>query len=325
VRLPKFDYHEPKDFHEASMILSREPGARILAGGTDLLVNMKHKVERPAAIVNIKKIPGFNNLRVVDGVVRIGALTSLKKIFNHPYIAEKLPALASAASSVGSYHHQSMGTLGGNVCQQNRCKYYNQSAWWRSSRELCFKAGGKTCHVVGKEGQCWSSYCGDTAPALMVLDARAVLESEGGSREVDVENLFSGEGKSPLRLGEGEILTEIIIPREAANGFSVYKKIANRESIDFPIVGAALWASPDGGEIRVAYTAVDRKALRARKAEQVLRERTIDQQTLEKAQGLVLEEAKPVNNSVYPSSYKRKLMGILLGSMVNQLMGRSES
>lgn len=325
MRLPKFEYQEPKDFQEACEILNKEPGARVLAGGTDLLVNMKHRVEQPSVIVNIKKVPGFNAIRITDGLVRIGALTPLKKIFNHPYIAENLPALACAASSVGAFHHQTMGTIGGNLCQQNRCKYYNQSLQWRASRDTCFKAGGSTCYVVGKQNQCWSSYCGDTAPALMVLNARAVLESKGGSREVEVENLFSGEGKNPLHLAPGEILTEILIPQEAAKGSSVYKKMANRESIDFPIVGASLWVSPDKGEFRIAYTAVDRKPLRATRAEQALKEGSLNQQTVEEAQRLAPEEARPVNNSLYPSSYKRRLMGILLGSMVTQCMGRLES
>jgi len=321
VRLPKFEYVEPKDLKEASSILSKEVGARILAGGTDLLVNMKHRVETPAVIVNLKKIPELSFIRTENGVVRIGALTSLKKIYNHPYIAEKLPGLASAASSVGSYHHQTMGTIGGNLCQQNRCKYFNQSRWWRSSRELCFKAGGELCHVVKKKSICYSSYCGDIAPALLVMNAKALLESKEGRREVDLESLFTGDGKRPLSFMRGEILTEIRIPKEAHEGFSMYTKFANRESLDFPIVGASLWASPDRKNIRLAFTAVDRKPLRAKKAEQSLRG-GFHEESLEEAVRLVLEEVKPVNTSLYSSSYKREVMGFLVKSMITKVMGR---
>ena len=321
MRLPKFEYVEPKDLKEASSILSKEVGARILAGGTDLLVNMKHRVETPAVIVNLKKIPELSFIRTENGVVRIGALTSLKKIYNHPYIAEKLPGLASAASSVGSYHHQTMGTIGGNLCQQNRCKYFNQSRWWRSSRELCFKAGGELCHVVKKKSICYSSYCGDIAPALLVMNAKALLESKEGRREVDLESLFTGDGKRPLSFMRGEILTEIRIPKEAQEGLSMYMKFANRESIDFPIVGASLWASPDRKNIRLAFTAVDRKPLRAKKAEQSLRG-GFHEESLEEAVRLVLEEVKPVNTSLYSSSYKREVMGFLVKSMITKVMGR---
>ncbi|MEW6671365.1 MAG: xanthine dehydrogenase family protein subunit M [Thermodesulfobacteriota bacterium] len=324
MRLPKFEYVEPRDLKEASAILNKEDGARIFAGGTDLLVNMKHRVETPALLVNLKKIPDLNFIQVNGGEVRIGALTPLKKIYNHPFIADKLPGLASAASAVGSYHHQTMGTIGGNVCQQNRCKFFNQSLQWRSSRDLCLKAGGETCHVVKNKRSCYSTYCGDTAPALLVMEARAVIESQGGSKEIALESLFSGDGKRPLSMQKGEILTQIIIPKDAVEGFSVYTKIANRESIDFPIVGASLWASPERSDFRVAYTAVDRKPLRAKKAEEALKGSKIDQQLLEKAEGLVLEEAKPVNTSVYPSAYKRKLIKTLFAAMINQVMGRSE-
>ena len=324
MRLPKFEYVEPKNLKEASAILTKQAGARIFAGGTDLLVNMKHRVETPALLVNLKKIADLSFIQTNGGEVRIGALTPLKKIYNHPFIAEKLPGLASAALAVGSYHHQTMGTVGGNVCQQNRCKFYSQSLQWRSSRALCLKAGGETCHVVKNKSRCYSTYCGDTAPALLVMNARAIIAAKGGATEIDLESLFSGNGKRPLNLKKGEILTQIIIPKDAAEGVSVYTKIANRESIDFPIVGAALWASPDRNEFRVAYTAVDRKPVRARKAEAALKGAKIDKQILEKAEGLVLEEAKPVNTSVYTSAYKRKLIKTLLGSMINQVLGRSE-
>lgn len=324
MRLPKFEYVEPRNLKEAFSILHQEAGARVFAGGTDLLVNMKHRVETPALLVNLKKIAGLDFIQVDDGVVRIGALTPLKRIYSHPFIAEKLPGLASAASSVGSYHHQTMGTLGGNVFQQNRCKFYNQSLQWRRSRGLCLKAGGETCHVVRNKGRCYSTYCGDTAPALLVMDAGATLESEAGAREIELESLFSGDGKSPLNLTKGEILTQIVIPQEAAAGVSVYRKIANRESIEFPIVGAALWASPEKREFRLAYTAVDRKPLRAKKVERFLQAESIDAHSIDHAESLVSAEAAPVNTSVYSSAYKRKLMQVLFSSMINQVMGRSE-
>ena len=161
-------------------MLQRNPTAKILAGGTDLLVNMKHRVEVPPVVVNIKMISDLDYIRHDNGAVRIGALTPLKRIYQTPFIAEKLPALARSASFVGSFHHQTMGTLAGNLCQQNRCKYYNQSQWWRSARPTCFKAGGEICHVVNKKETCYSSYCGDSAPALLVMNARVVLQGAGG-------------------------------------------------------------------------------------------------------------------------------------------------
>lgn len=324
MRLPRFEYVEPKTVEEASSILLDEPSAKILAGGTDLLVNMKHRVEVPSVLVNIKRISGLDFIRQDNGAIRIGALTPLKKIYKTPLVAEKLPALASAASSVGSYHHQTMGTIGGNICQQNRCKYFNQSQWWRSVREPCFKVGGEICHVVNKEKICYSSYSGDMAPLLLVVNAKVVLESKGDSREISLQSLFSGNGKAPLDTKRGEILTEIVIPVEALDGFSIYMKFANRESIDFPIVGTAFWASMERKEYRVSFTAVDRKPLRAQNIENVLKGRDLSEEIVEEVAGLASQEATPVKSSIYAPRYKRRIMRLLLQSTMKETMRRSK-
>lgn len=325
VRLPRFDYVEAKSVQEACSILRQEPGAKVLAGGTDLLVNMKHRVEVPGRVVNIKKIPGLDFIRQENGVLRIGALTPLKKIYSTPLVRKKLPALASAASSVGSYHHQSMGTIGGNICQQNRCMYFNQSQWWRSARPTCYKAGGEICHVVNKKEICYSSYCGDVAPVLLVLGAKAILEGQGEVREIPLASLFSGEGKLPLVFREGEILTEITIPAESIDGFSTYVKFSNRGSIDFPIVGHALWASQEKKQYRACFTAVDRKPLRAQNVEDFLKGKDLSEEVVAEASALASKEGTPVKNSLYSPSYKRKMMGLLLKCTMNEAMGRAES
>ena len=323
MRLPKFDYVEPSSIKDASSILFDDPKAKILAGGTDLVVNMKHRVEVPSVIVNIKRISKLDLIEQKNGAIRIGALASLKSIYRNPLIEEKLPALALAASSVGSYHHQSMGTIGGNICQQNRCKFFNQSKWWRSSRQPCFKVGGEICHVVNKKRICYSSYCGDVAPALLVLNAKVRLESNTGVREPFLEDLFSGDGKAPLNLKRGEILTEVTIPEEAVSGFSIYMKSANRESIDFPIVGMALWASMESKEVRVSFTAVDRRPVRAKSVENFLRGKDLSEETLEEAVGLASKEATTVKTSIYSPSYKRKIVGLLLKSGLKEALRRT--
>jgi 4-hydroxybenzoyl-CoA reductase subunit beta len=323
VRLPKFEYIEPQDVKEAVSILQNEPAAKILAGGTDLLVNMKHRVERPSVLVNIKHLSDLNDVRHNNGDIRIGALTPLKKLYTTALVMENLPGLAQAASSVGSYHHQVMGTLGGNICQQNRCKFFNQSQWWRSSRPTCYKAGGEICHVVNKKEICYSSYCGDMAAVLLVMNATILLTGPGGSRELSVQDFFSADGKAPLSLNTGEILTEIIIPAESVEGISIYKKFANRDSIDFPIVGTALWVSEKKKEYRVAFTAVDRKPLRAQKVEAFLKGKTPDQNAIKEASDLAVREAKPLKTSVYTPSHKRRMMGLLFQSAANEAMRRS--
>jgi 4-hydroxybenzoyl-CoA reductase subunit beta len=284
---------------------------------------MKHRVECPPILVNIKRIADLDYIRQGDGDTRIGALTSLKRLHVESLIVENFPGLAQAASAVGSYHHQVMGTLAGNICQQNRCMYFNQSKWWRSTRPTCYKAGGEICHVVNKKEICYSAYCGDMAPALMVLNARIALEGPDGSKEMPIEDFFSGDGKIPLVKAPAEILKEIIIPKAAADGISSYIKFANRESIDFPIVGTALWASENEKRYRVAFTAVDRKPVRGKQAEDFLNGKELSAENVKAASDLAAKSAKPVKTSVYAPSHKRRMMGLLLQNAVNEAKRRA--
>lgn len=322
MRLPKFKYYEPKDLKEAVSILLDEPSARVLAGGTDLLVNMKQRVACPQTVVNIKQIVGLDYIKPDNNAVRIGALTRLKSLYTTPLIMEKLPGLAEAAASVGSYHHQIMGTLAGNICQQNRCKFFNQSQWWRSSRPTCYKAGGEICHVVNKKEICYASYCGDIAPALLVVNARILIEGPEGKKEMALEDLFSCDGKMPLNMIPGDILTEVIIPDANPGEDYSYTKFANRESIDFPELGTAFWASIDDKQYRVAFTAVDRKPIRAHQAESFLEGNRLDEDMIDAACDLAAVEAKPVKNSVYAPSHKRRMMRVFVKQALNNAMRR---
>ena len=325
MRLPKFEYFEPENLKEAVAILQKEAAAKILAGGTDLLVNMKHRVECPAALVNIKRIEGLNYIRQDNGDIRIGALTPLKRLHTDSLIVENFPVLVQAASAVGSYHHQVMGTVAGNICQQNRCMYFNQSKWWRSSRPTCYKAGGEICHVINKKEICYSAYSGDMAPALMVINARIKLEGPDGSKEMPIEEFFSGDGKAPLVKKPTEILSEIILPKPSVNGISTYIKFANRESIDFPIVGCALWASENEKQYRMAFTAVDRKPVRGKQVEEFLNGKELSAENVKTASELAAKAAKPVKTSVYSPSHKRRMMGVLLQNAMNEAKRRSNA
>ena len=324
MKLPKFDYFEPKDIGEAVSVLQNEANTRILAGGTDLLVNMKHRVEVPSAVVNIKRIADLDYVHQDSGNIRIGALTPLKKVCRAARLKDNLPGLARTASAVGSYHHQVMGTIGGNLCQQNRCKYFNQSQWWRSSRPTCYKAGGEICHVVNKKDICYSTYCGDLAPALLALNATIKVAGKGGEREMSIQDLFTGAGHAPLDLDKSDIVTEVVVPEASVKGTLTYMKYANRESIDFPVVGTAFWAANQQREYRVAFTGVDRRPLRATVIESFLQGKDLDGDGIAEACELAAREARPVNTSVYSASHKRQMMGRLLRGAAEKTRGNKE-
>ena len=309
MRLPTFTYDQPTSVTDAIGSLAATPGARPIAGGTDLLVNMKHRVETPPALVSLSRVEGLSGVTEEDGTTVIGALTTLKQIQNDPELQRKFPALTQAASAVGSYRHQTMGTLAGNLCQNTRCRFFNQSWEWRQARSLCYKAGGQRCHVMNKDEVCYSTYSGDVAPALLVLDASVRIQGPGGAREIPLADLHSGDGRQPLALNEGEVVTAVTIPAASANGRSHYEKSALRGSIDFPIVGGAVWRGDN--EIRVAFTAVDRRPVRATAVEETLAGKELTEETIAAAAPLAAKAGRIAKTTVHGVPYKRDLMSAL--------------
>lgn len=320
MRLPKFDYFEARSIPEASSILAENNRAKILAGGTDLLVNMKHRVELPSVLVNLKGTPGLRHISFEKQGLVIGAMTTLKEIFSHRVLAQQLPALATAASSVGSYHHQVMGTIGGNICQQNRCIYFNQSTWWRSSRSPCLKIGGDVCHVM-RGHKCYACYHGEMASVLITLEASIAVAGSQGSREILLEDLFTGDGRIPLALKKDEIVTHIFIPNKSFDRKSVYIKIANRGSIDFPIVGVAFSFLTVEKDYRMCFIAVDCKPIRAKKAEDFLRGQDLNVELLLEAAEIASAETKPVRNTTHPPSYKKRIIRTIFEQAVERAIG----
>lgn len=309
MRLPKFAHQKPANFGEVVSALTATASPKLLAGGTDLLVNMKHRIELPDTLVSLKNVAGLKGIRQEGEATVIGATTTLKEIRQNAELERSFPALVQAAMAVGSYRHQAMGTLAGNLCQNTRCRFFNQSWQWRQSRSLCYKVGGEDCHVIGKKHICFSTYCGDAAPALLVLDASLRITGPAGQREIPLADLYSGKGQAPLALGRGEFVTAVVISDAAAQGKSRYEKFSVRGSIDFPIVGAAVWRGE--GCVRVAYTGVDRAPVRAEELEKELSGQELTEASVKRAAALAVKSAKIAPTSVQPVSFKRELMGIL--------------
>ena len=309
MHLPRFAHYEPASVDDALRLLGEHSGARLLAGGTDLLVNMKHLVEQPDVLVSLSRVEGLRGISDEQGATVIGARTLLKEVQQHAGLQERFPALTKAASAVGSYRHQTMGTLGGNLCQNTRCRFFNQTWQWRSARALCYKAGGEHCHVMKKDGVCYSTYCGDVAPALLVLDAKVRVQGPGGTREVPLSDLYTGEGRHPVALAPTEMVTAVVIPAASANGRSTYEKHALRGSIDFPIVGTAVWR--DDSSVRVAYTAVDRRPVRATALEEAMAGGALDEAAARESSALATKAATITRTTVQPVPFKRELMATL--------------
>src|SRR3990172_1089529 len=229
MRLPKFEYLEPHSIQQACALLTDHAGeARLLAGGTDLLVALKLRSITPRYLVNLKTIPGLDALSVSDDAIPFGPLLALSTVASAPLVRETLPALAQAASRAASPQIRNAGTLGGNVCLDNRCTYYNQSDMWRRNWELCFKYGGDKCYVVKGGKQCYALASADTVPALLALNATLRLVSSSGERVVPLDQFYTGKGDVPTTLQPGEVLTTIIVPRPQPGSASAFLKLARR-------------------------------------------------------------------------------------------------
>jgi 4-hydroxybenzoyl-CoA reductase subunit beta len=254
--LPDFRTLRPATLNDAVAALAVN-GAEPLAGGTDLLPNLRRGLGKPDTLVDLTNVAGFATISVsAEGILRIGAGATLEAVAEDGRIVAGWPVVAQAAALVAGPSHRAAATLGGNLCQDTRCVYYNQSEWWRSGNGYCLKYEGDKCHVVVKSDRCYATYHGDVAPALMVLGASAEIVGPQGLRQVALADLFQEKGAKHLTLAPGEVVAAVLVP--PADGWkAAYFKVRIRDAIDFPLAGVAVALKRDGDVVaglRVAIT-----------------------------------------------------------------------
>jgi 4-hydroxybenzoyl-CoA reductase subunit beta len=325
VRLPKFEHFQPESLEEALGLLSEHGGeAKVIAGGTDLLVSMKHRLLTPRYLLNLKGL-GLDFIEEGKEGLGIGALTRLVDIVKSPLVREKFPILAQAAGYVAAPPLQNMGTLGGNLCQDTRCFFYNQSQFWRQARPLCFKTGGEMCHVVKGGDHCYSVYQGDLAPVLMALEARVKLVQEGSQRVIPLSDLYTGRGEEPMALEGGEILTEVEIPALAGSWGGDYQKLRYRGAMDFPLMGVVAVLHRNGGSCaraKVVLTAVASAPVVVEEASELLEGQKPDEGGIARAAEAAYEVAHPVANVGSTPLYRRKMVRVMAQRAMVNAWGR---
>ena len=257
LRLPAFRYHRPRSVDEAVSLLARfdDGDAMPIAGGTDLMPNMKHRLFTPGHVVSLNGIAAMRGIVAVNGTgpgsrnggaqggegprLRIGALQSLADVSGHPLVRRHCAGLAEAAGLVAGPQLRNMGTIGGNVCLDTRCTYYNQTEFWRDALGYCLKKDGTVCHVTRVGRKCVAAHSADTPPNLIALGATLTLAGPGGTREIPAADFFVTDGIRNTRRAKDEILTEIAVPI-AEGRRSAYRKLRQRRSIDFPLLSVAV-------------------------------------------------------------------------------------
>jgi 4-hydroxybenzoyl-CoA reductase subunit beta len=259
LRLPPFRYVAARSLDEAASVLAEHgPRATVVAGGTDLFPNMKRRQQEPAVVIGLRGIRELREIHAEDGVLRIGPTTSLHAVATDPRIRAELPALTTAAGLVSTPQLRRMGTLGGNLCLDTRCTYYDQNYHWRKSIDFCLKKDGAICWVAPHSRRCWAVSSSDTAPVMVALGARLTLVSAAGARTVAAGDFFRDDGIAYLTRRPDEILASIDVPLHAGWRMA-YEKLRRRGSFDFPILGVAAAARLRDGlvsEIRLVLGAV---------------------------------------------------------------------
>jgi len=316
LTLPPFEYHAPSDLDGVLELLVRHRGdAKLIAGGTDLLPNLKHRLLSPSHLVGLRRVAGLSGIGVDQGGLRIGARTAIETVAAHPAVLERAPSLAEAASRIASPQIRRMGTLGGNLCLDTRCAFYNQTHFWRSALGFCLKKDGERCHVVPGGTRCVAAASSDTAPVLVSLGAFALIAGPGGPRKLALEDLYRPDGAHPLALAEDELLVEVRVPPPEGRVVAGYQKLRARQSIDFPLLSVAVAASLDA-EGRICWIRVVLSALSARphlvQGLAPLLGTRLDGAAVEAAAAAAYKQAHPLPNVNADATWRREVVPILV-------------
>jgi 4-hydroxybenzoyl-CoA reductase subunit beta len=329
LRLPPFRYLSARSVAEATrLVADAGPATMLVAGGTDLFPNMKRRQFEPATLVGLRGIAELSGVRgsARDGLA-IGAGTSLAAVAVHPQLARHYPAVAAAAGLVSSPQLRNMGTIGGNICVDTRCNYYNQTHQWRKAIGFCMKKDGDICLVAPGSPRCWAVSSSDTAPALWSLGARVRLVGPGGERVVGLPALYRDDGIAYLAKRADEIVTDILLP--PADGWtSVYLKLRRRGSFDFPVLGVAVAARLEGDrvrEARIVLGAVASLPREAAAAQAALRGERLTPELIERVAGLAAGPARPLDNTDFTHPHRKRVTRVFVARALRRIAGLPES
>jgi len=324
MRLPPFRFRAPRTVDDAVAWLAESPAeTMLLAGGTDLIPNMKRRQQTPRTLVALRGIESLKTIRHGEDLT-IGAGVTLTRIVRDERLRAACPGLWQAAAQVATPHLRNMGTLGGNLCLDTRCTYYDQSREWRRAIDFCMKKDGRTCWVATSSPRCLAVSSTDTAPMLLALGARVHLASVTGTRAVDVGDLYQNDGMRYLTRRSDEVLTDIVIPPQIG-WRSAYWKLRRRGSFDFPVasVAVAVRADPDGrvAAARVALGAVASRPLLSPRASEMLIGHVLTDEAIAAAADAAYDIAKPMDNTDFELLWRKKMVKALVTAALRDVRG----
>ena len=333
--LPEFEVVQPSSLDEAIKLRAEHPESSLLGGGTDLMVNIRRGIIAPPLLIDMNSVGELRAIKADALVLEIGASVKVSELAMHPDVALHYPVVAQAARSIAGPTHRNMGTVGGNICLDTRCIYYNQSEWWRDANNHCLKTSGEICHVAPKSrGVCFATYSGDLAPALLALGAEIDLVGPQGKRTISLNSLYigysrqdqpitesAGDGKYYLSLRPGEFVAAVRAWHTPGLR-SAYDKIRIRRSIEYPVAGVAVALRRSGdtlAELHVAITGTNPRPVLLDGTDQIC-SRPLDDRAFRLLDDLVRDQIMAMKTTFTPGHYRRRVAGVLVRRLVERLL-----
>ena len=334
--LPEFALVHPRTLDEVIAARTSNPESRLLGGGTDLVVNIRRGIVAPPQLIDVNGVDELRTIKADARALEVGASVTLTELAAHPDVMRHYPVVAQAAAHIAGPTHRNMGTVGGNLCLDTRCIFYNQSEWWRSANDHCLKTTGTICHVAPKSrGVCFATFSGDLAPALLTLDAEIDIAGPAGRRTMPLADLYigharqdelvtetRGDGKYFLSLRPGEFVSAVRA-KNTPGLRSAYDKIRIRRSIEYPVTGVAVALRREGdtlADLRVAFTGTNPRPVRLAGTEALCGGK-LDERVFERLDALVRDQIMAMKTTFTPGHYRRRVAGVLARRLVQQLFG----
>jgi 4-hydroxybenzoyl-CoA reductase subunit beta len=325
LTLPRFEWVEPRSLDALLDHLAAHPReSLVVAGGTDAVPNLKHRLHEPRYVVHIGRIEELRFVRDDADGLHLGPLVTLSRLAREPVVLRDFPALARAASLVAGPQLRNMGTLGGNLCLDTRCTYYNQTHFWRQALGFCLKKDGVHCHVVPQGRRCVAAHSSDTAPVLIALRAEVEIASRSHRRTVTVEDFFVADGIHNNVLQPGEVVTRIVIPSRSRGLRAGYQKLRPRGAIDFPMLSVAFTARMHDGrcqEPRLVVSALAAKPRTVGGLDALLNDRRLDEAAIEAVSQIAYQQCKPVINVPYDDDYRHEMVPVFVRRALRESLG----
>lgn len=323
MRLPTFRYRAAHTIGDAAGWLAESPAETMLiAGGTDVLPKMKRRQQTPATLIGLRGIRELADISNGNGLT-IGAGVTLSKMLASTAIRQSYAGLSQAIAQIATPHLRNMGTIGGNLCLDTRCTYYDQTYQWRKAIDFCLKKDGSRCWVATSSPRCLAVSSTDTAPVLLALGASVTLVSSAGQREIPAGELFANDGIHYLTRRPDEILTTITLP--PAHGWrSAYWKLRRRGAFDFPVAAAAAAAKLDGPtvvDIRIVLGAVASRPVECKRAATVLKGQRLTDETIAEAAAAASDVAKPMDNTDFELVWRKAMVRTLVSHALHEIRG----